>query len=154
MVIICGIPVIIYATLFTAREYSLHAPVSSYSFLLFCFSMLMALLLASSIMTFANVVTALSLSGDGIVYINSILGGLLVGSIAPIPLLPEWFQKINFILPFSGIADIPFRIYIGYIGADQAPYYITRQIIWIVLFYLINAKFFDTLKKRIVIQGG
>lgn len=96
-------------------------------------------------------------------YTNSIWGmtifrraiiSIFSGIIAPLTLFPEWFQKISNILPFKEFIYTPVNIYLGQIGYNEIILVIIKQLIWIVVLYIIAKMFFNHAVKKITINGG
>ncbi len=79
---------------------------------------------------------------------------ILSGCIIPLPFFPDWLQPVLKILPFSGILDIPFRLYLGLVPADQIILVISLQAIWIAAFIGIGWTLLTASIKRVTLQGG
>jgi ABC-2 type transport system permease protein len=79
---------------------------------------------------------------------------LFSGMLVPIALWPEWLEYIARWLPFEGLIDIPFSIYLGKITGVEAWIAIGKQMVW-SLFFLGLGRFLLTRGfSRLVIQGG
>ena len=79
---------------------------------------------------------------------------LFSGMLVPIALWPEWLAHIARWLPFEGLIDIPFSIYLGKITGIKVWIAISKQVAWNLFFIglgrvLLSRGFF-----RLVIQGG
>ena len=79
---------------------------------------------------------------------------LFSGMLVPIALWPEWLAHVARWLPFEGLIDIPFSIYLGKITGIAAWIAIAKQMAWSLFFvglgrFLLNRGF-----SRLVIQGG
>lgn len=79
---------------------------------------------------------------------------ILSGAIAPITLFPQWLQTINQFLPFQEVMYVPINVYLGLQDMTQIPFIIGKQIIWIILLYLLAKVFFNKAIKHITINGG
>ncbi len=79
---------------------------------------------------------------------------LFSGMLVPIALWPEWLEYIARWLPFEGLIDIPFSIYLGKITGVEVWIAISKQMGW-SLFFLGLGRFLLTRGfSRLVIQGG
>lgn len=136
------------------RGFGLMLPFSLPYGLLFVLSLLLAILLVSAISNLTYMLTMLSVSGDGIILIMAVLGELLSGMLIPLPLMPDWIQGVINILPFRGILDTPFRIYLGNIPPSAILPSLLHQAIWIVLLIVLGKLIFTPMRRRVTIQGG
>jgi ABC-2 type transport system permease protein len=78
----------------------------------------------------------------------------MAGSIIPIPLMPEWLQRIAYCLPFRLAADLPFRVYIGNIPVNEALAGILIQVLWFAVLLVLGRILLGITLKRVVVQGG
>ena len=76
------------------------------------------------------------------------------GLIAPITLFPIWFQNISKILPFQEFIYTPVSIYMGMIEEKEILLTFGKQIIWVLILYVIAKKFYNRAIKNITINGG
>ena len=60
------------------------------------------------------------------------------GMVVPLPLFPDWAQPILNALPFRGIVDVPFRLYMGHLPVTEAPFLIAQQILWVVVIVFVG----------------
>ena len=96
-------------------------------------------------------------------YTNSIWGmqvlkkaviSILSGVIAPITLFPIWFQNLSKILPFKELIYTPIEIWLGNMSTNEIIFIIIKQVIWVIILYVIAKVFFDHAVKKITINGG
>jgi ABC-2 type transport system permease protein len=78
----------------------------------------------------------------------------LSGMIVPIPFFPEWAQSIIRILPFSGLVDTPYRLYMGHLPASDLPFLFGHQLIWTGIFVLLGRWMLSRALRRMTVQGG
>ena len=79
---------------------------------------------------------------------------LFSGMLVPIALWPEWLTHIAAWLPFGGLIDIPFRIYLGKITGTDAWVAIGKQMLWVAFFVGLGRILLRRGFSRLVIQGG
>ena len=132
----------------------LTAPISWIAFLMFLLAMIVAVVLSASITLLMNISIFWTLSGYGITRLLASMSMLFSGLIVPLPLFPDWMQPFLNCLPFRGLIDVPFRLYMGHIPAGQAPALILQQLLWITMLLFAGKFFYSHAMKKIIIQGG
>jgi ABC-2 type transport system permease protein len=132
----------------------LRPPESAVAALAFAVSVLCAVLLSSAITVCMHISLFWTLSGQGMIRLMPSLAMIFSGLIVPLPFFPEWSQPIISAMPFRGIMDIPFRLYMGHIPVSQAADYIMQQIAWVIVILLLARTAMGFALKRIVIHGG
>lgn len=121
---------------------------------MFLVAMAGSLLLASVICLLFTVSLLWTLSGEGVSRIGPPIVFFLSGLIIPLPLLPDWLQPVMNALPFRGLMDVPFRLYIGHMGWREGVAAIAGQWLWIVGLCLLGRWTISRGVSRLVIQGG
>lgn len=96
-------------------------------------------------------------------YTNSVWGveilkravlNIFSGMIAPITLFPDFLRKIAEFLPFKDCIYTPINIYFGNISNIEIFQIIIKQLIWIVVLYIIAKFLFNKAIKNITVNGG
>jgi ABC-2 type transport system permease protein len=80
--------------------------------------------------------------------------GFFSGMIVPLAFFPDWSQPALRLLPFSGLADIPFRFYLGTLPPHQLAAHVVLQLFWTIFFVLIGLWLLGAATRRVVVQGG
>ena len=113
-----------------------------------------ALLLSSAISTLLGISLLWTIAGEG--ESSLILGTVFIlsGMIVPLPLFPDRAQPILNILPFRGLVDVPFRLYMGHIPDEEIISTLAHQLVWIVGLVAIGRRVLAQGKRRLVVQGG
>jgi ABC-2 type transport system permease protein len=113
-----------------------------------------ALILSAAITTLITVSLLWTISGEGpaVILIASVT--LLSGMVVPLPLFPDWAQTMLSVLPFRGLMDAPFRLYLGHIPASGVLGILAHQAIWIGVFVIAGRALLARGMRRVVIQGG
>ena len=152
------IPLLLFAgpllSLIGLNDIALALPPTIGTFLLWTLSMAITVVLGCSITSLSNVTMMWTISARGAASILPIFVIILSGMIVPLPLMPDWLVPVLRILPFSGLADTPFRIYSGNLAGMEALWAILHQIIWFVVLVSIGRYFIRRGTRRLVIQGG
>jgi ABC-2 type transport system permease protein len=145
-----SIPIFVLSLLF----FGLQPPTSILSAFGFIISIILAIFLSSSISIIVNISLMWTISGEGVSQILPAIVWIFSGIIIPLPLFPDSVQPILNFLPFRGIMDTPFRLYMGHIPPDQLLNVISHQLIWIVILIALGRWILNRGLKRLVIQGG
>jgi ABC-2 type transport system permease protein len=120
----------------------------------FAGAMVCALLLSCAIGTLMNISLMWTVSGDGVVILLTALVSLLSGMIIPLPLFPDWAQPLLRALPFAGLVDLPYRVYLGNIAPSGLPSVLLRQLLWTGALVLVGRWLLARGMRKIVVQGG
>jgi ABC-2 type transport system permease protein len=76
------------------------------------------------------------------------------GSLVPLPLFPEWTQAFLSILPFRGLVDTPFRLYLGHIPPGDVLFHLAHQLAWAASIVVVGRWVLSRGVRRLVVQGG
>jgi len=120
----------------------------------FAAAMVGALALSAAITTLVSITLLWTLSGDGLSRLIPAAVVLLSGMIVPLPLFPGWAQGILNLLPFRGVVDLPFRLYMGHIPPGQVFAVLAHQLGWTVGLVAIGRLALGRGIRRLVVQGG
>ena len=113
-----------------------------------------ALLLGAAIANLIHISMLWTVAGEGIIQI--VQAGIFIfsGMIIPLPLFPEWAQPLLEFLPFRGLADIPFRLYMGHIPPGQVWSMLAHQLAWTGVLVVFGRWLLARGTRRMVVQGG
>ncbi len=149
-VLLRAVPMFVLAGLF----FGLQAPPSLASAAAWIAATIGALLLSSAIATLLTISMLWTISGEGISRLVPAFTFIFSGMIIPLPFFPEWIQPILNFLPFRGIMDVPFRLYMGHIPPEQAFGVLAHQAVWTVALIALGRWVLGRGARRLVIQGG
>ena len=145
-----GIPTFLISIIF----FAVAIPTQPTTLMAFAVSMTLATFMSAAltITIFSSAFWTLDTTGiSGLSYsIITLFSGMLV----PIALWPEWLAHIAAWLPFGGLIDIPFSIYLGKITGADIWEAIGKQMIWVVFFVGLGRVLLRRGFSRLVIQGG
>jgi len=129
-------------------------PASGASAAAFAAAMVGAACLAAAITALIGITLLWTVSGEGLSRILPAAVVLLSGIVVPLPLFPGWAQAALDVLPFRGVVDLPFRLYIGHIPPSGVFWVLAHQLGWTVA--LVGAGRFALSRgvRRLVVQGG
>ncbi|MCP8967114.1 ABC transporter permease [Ectobacillus ponti] len=134
--------------------YGLSLPPGPWQGGLFVLALLIGLLLLVAISMFIYISVFITMSPIGSLLIFAITGEFLSGMIVPLPLMPDWLQRILYVLPFRLTVDFPFRVYSGHIPTQEALWGIVQQIAWLLVLIWLGKKTMRSVLRRVVVQGG
>jgi ABC-2 type transport system permease protein len=134
-------------------EWRLHPPTVAGG-IAFAAAMACTLLLSCAITTLTNITLMWTVSADGTVSIITALVTLLSGMVIPLPLFPDWAQTALRMLPFAGLVDLPYRVYVGNISPGSVPVVMLRQLLWTAALVLFGRWLLKRGMRRVVVQGG
>jgi len=120
----------------------------------FVLSTIGALLLSSAFTTLWSISLLWTITGDGITRLVPSVVAIFSGLIIPLPLFPDWVQPILNFLPFRGILDVPFRLYMGNIQSHAAPWLFIQQLLWAAVIIAFGRMLLSRGLRRVVVQGG
>ncbi|HEU0034625.1 MAG TPA: ABC-2 family transporter protein [Kofleriaceae bacterium] len=135
-------------------EWRLAPPPSLASGLGFVAALACALALGCAISTLVNISLMWTISGDGAVMLIVTAVALFAGMTVPLPLFPDWAQRVLSLLPFAGLVDLPFRVYTGHIAPGDLAFVLARQLGWTLALVVLGRWLLARGLRRIVVQGG
>lgn len=145
-----AIPIFLLAGLFLG----LQGPSSFAALALFIPAVGAAVLLAASMIVLMTISLLWTISGEGIYRLSSSLVFFFSGIVIPLPFFPEWLQPAIALMPFRGLLDTPFRIYLGVLSGSDAALAIFHQLFWIAVMVLLGRLVLSRAIGRLVVQGG
>lgn len=148
--LVVGIATFIICSLF----WSVTLPVSIINFLLFIIVILLGIPITFFFTMIAGTVGFYSSSIWGMQILRKSIISIFSGLIAPITLFPRWFQNIANILPFKELIYTPINIWLGQITINEIAFVIMKQVLWIVILYVLAKLFFNHAVKKVTINGG
>jgi len=113
-----------------------------------------ALLLSCALSTVMAISLLWTISGDGISNLLPALGLVCSGMQMPLPLFPPWARSVLEFLPFRGLTDTPFRLYMGHLPPQQVLPLFLHQLAWTAALIALGRWLLARGLRRIVIQGG
>ena len=145
-----AIPIFIIAGLFLG----LQPPVSLRAGLMFTVSAFGGLLMASSLVALTTISLLWTISGEGLNRLALPLIFFFSGIGIPLPFFPDWSQPLVAALPFRGLIDTPFRIYLGHLSGQAATAAVLHQLAWIMALVIIGRVILARGLRKLVVQGG
>ena len=145
-----SIPLAVLALLF----FGMQPPASPEALVVWLAATLGAVLLSTALTVILTITLMWTISGEGVAFLVAPAIYFLAGMVIPLPLFPDWAQFILEVLPFRGICDAPFRLYMGHIPIAEAWTVLLHQLIWIMVLVAFGAWLLSKATRRLVVQGG
>jgi ABC-2 type transport system permease protein len=95
-----------------------------------------------------------TISGEGLQQLTVASVLVFSGALVPLPFFPDWAQRVLDVLPFRGLVDIPFRLYLGHIPAGHVFALFASQLAWTIALLAIGRGLIALGTRRMVLQGG
>lgn len=153
-----ALPMLVFAAfvlpLIGLEEWRLVPPPSFAAAVAFAAAFLCTLLLGCALTTLLNITLLWTLNGEGIVLLTGALVTFFSGMIIPLPLFPDWAKPIVQALPFAGLVDLPFRVFIGHIPPHDVVAVLRHQLLWTLALVFFGRWLLSRGMRRIVVQGG
>lgn len=145
---------IFLVTTFLPSPYNLSAPRTLGAFVLFMITLILGALLTVGIAMLIYVIMFYTTSSKGLFNVYAVIAEFFAGSVIPIPFMPEFLQKICYLLPFRLSFDLPFRIYTGNISINEGIISVLIQLFWLAIIVFVGSRLINRLAKKLVIHGG
>jgi ABC-2 type transport system permease protein len=145
-----AIPIFLVAMPF----FGMQAPSSFASGFAWLIATIGALVLSSAITTILSISLLWTISGLGITRLVTGIVIIFSGMIVPLPLFPSWAQPMINAMPFRGLMDTPFRLYIGHISPEHVVFVIAHQLAWSFALILLGRYILARGLHKLVVQGG
>ena len=153
-----SIPMVIFAMILLPAagfsRWGMMVPPDTAALVAFTVSIFCALLLACAITMLMHVILVWTISGEGFNRLMPSVVTAFSGMIIPLPLFPAWAQPFLNVQPFRGLVDVPYRIYVGNIPADQAWSNIASQLAWTLVIVLLGRWMLSRSLRELAVQGG
>lgn len=120
----------------------------------FIVSMAIAIIMGAAITITVSGTVFWTLDATGISAFSSTIVIFFSGFLVPISLWPRWLAQIASWLPFEGLVNLPFSIYLGKIVGTGILIAIGKQLFWTLVFIGLGRMILHRGFSRLVVQGG
>jgi ABC-2 type transport system permease protein len=144
------LPILVFAYAFCG----LMLPPSPAAAVAWAAAMAGAVVLSAAMTTLVTISLIWTVSGDGIAHLFFAMSILLSGMNIPLPLFPGWIRPVVEALPFRGLVDTPYRLYVGYSAPAEAPGLILGQLAWAAVTVAAGTLLLRRGLKRLAVMGG
>lgn len=148
-----SVPMLIIAMLLP-EGWRIKAPSSAGGLLCAAVSLGLGLMCVCALDMITTGFTVRTLDSRGMQSALNLLMVTLSGNILPLTLFPDSWQNVIRLLPYAQLLDAPIRLYCGQQPVSGAPAVWLCQTVWTALLILLGRKFWESNRRRIVVQGG
>ncbi len=149
-VVLRAVPLIVLVSV----VFDFQAPHSLSAGLAFVVTIFGALLLSCAITNILSISLMWTISGEGVTGFAPTVVMMFSGMIVPLPFFPDWAQSFIHFLPFAGLVDTPYRLYVGHLPASDLPILLAHQLAWTVAIVLLGQWMLSRGLRRMTVQGG
>lgn len=148
--IFTSLPILIISIIF----WEFKVPKNLATFLFFLISVVLALVLMYLIDYSLGILVFWVKNGLYVDLIKESLFEIFSGATIPLWFYPDFMVSISNYLPFRLIAFEPISIYLGKSSNEACLRVILLQLLWIVVFYIIEKFLWKAAQKLVFVQGG
>lgn len=113
-----------------------------------------AVILSATIGALLTITLLWTISGRGLQLLVTAGAWTFSGIVLPLPLFPDWAQPVLNVLPFRGLMDVPFRLYLGHLPPTAVLGLLAHQATWVLLLTAFGRWLLARGTRRLVVQGG
>ncbi len=125
-----------------------------YRILLYLFSMLMSFFIYVLFDFVFGMISFCTTYLFGMLIIRNAVIAFLTGQLIPLSFFPEVMQRVFEYMPFSSMVYVPVMIYLGKYSGKELVFVLVRQLVWIVILYVIGSLLWKKITKRMIVLGG
>ncbi len=140
--------------LFSCLFFKIAIPQGATVFIAFAVSMSLAILMSTSLTVTILGTAFWTLDSTGVTGTTHSIITFFSGMLVPLALWPSWLAQIGMWLPFEGLVNIPFSIYLGKITGFSILTGLFKQMLWVIFFCAFGRAILKLGFSRLVIQGG
>jgi ABC-2 type transport system permease protein len=118
----------------------------------FFVSVLAAVLLSAAMTSLVSISLLFTAQGKGVQMLTGSVVNLFSGALVPLPLLPEGWRTLLDVLPFRGLMDTPFRLWLG--QTDGWPWLVAHQLVWVLVLVALGRVLVGRAVRRMEVHGG
>ena len=135
-------------------EWALGPPIDLAAAALYLLATALALLLGVAVTAVTISLMFWTVSSEGARYVLPAVVWFCGGMVVPLPLLPDGLAMLLGYLPFAGLMDVPFRIYVGHLTGVEALLRLGLHLGWLIVLILLGRLLLARGLRRVVILGG
>lgn len=90
----------------------------------------------------------------GMIVIKNVIVNIFSGIMIPLWFMPEPLMKVIEFTPFESIYFAPLKLYLGQMTAEQILICFLKQIVWVLILWLVGEIIWRKGNRKLVVQGG
>ena len=148
-----ALPMLVFAALLP-EGWGIALPASVPALALSLAALLLGLCCVCAMENITMAFTMRTLDPRGFQAMLNLLMMILSGSLLPLTLYPDSWQRVITLLPYAQMLDAPIRLYTGEYALPQAPGVLLLQGGWTAVLILTGMMLWKRNQRRLIIQGG
>ena len=148
-----ALPMLVFAALLP-EGWGIALPASVPALALSLAALLLGLCCVCAMENITMAFTMRTLDPRGFQAMLNLLMTILSGSLLPLTLYPDSWQRVITLLPYAQMLDAPIRLYTGEYALPQAPGVLLLQGGWTAVLILTGMMLWKRNQRRLIIQGG
>ncbi len=148
-----ALPMLVFAALLP-EGWGIALPASVPALALSLAALLLGLCCVCAMENITMAFTMRTLDPRGFQAMLNLLMMILSGSLLPLTLYPDSWQRVITLLPYAQMLDAPIRLYTGEYALPQAPGVLLLQGGWTGVLVLTGMMLWKRNQRRLIIQGG
>ena len=148
-----ALPMLVFAALLP-EGWEIALPASVPALALSLAALLLGLCCVCAMENITMAFTMRTLDPRGFQAMLNLLMTILSGSLLPLTLYPDSWQRVITLLPYAQMLDAPIRLYTGEYALPQAPGVLLLQGGWTGVLVLTGMMLWKRNQRRLIIQGG
>ena len=148
-----ALPMLVFAALLP-EGWGIALPASVPALALSLAALLLGLCCVCAMENITMAFTMRTLDPRGFQAMLNLLMTILSGSLLPLTLYPDSWQRVITLLPYAQMLDAPIRLYTGEYALPQAPGVLLLQGGWTGVLVLTGMMLWKRNQRRLIIQGG
>lgn len=90
----------------------------------------------------------------GMLMAKEAIMSFLCGQLIPLSFFPGAIQNVFEFLPFSSMVYTPVMIYLGKYAGMELVLVLAKQVLWVVILYVLGSLIWKQVTKRLIVLGG
>ncbi len=132
--------------------FGMRMPTDVGAALAFLLSIVAAVALSAAIVTLISISLLFTTSAKGVQLLAGAVVNLFSGALVPLALLPDTWSALVHALPFRGVMDTPFRLWLG--DTQGWPVLVAHQLGWTLAFAFLGWVLVRRAVRRMEVHGG
>jgi ABC-2 type transport system permease protein len=132
--------------------FDMRMPPSASAAAAFAVSVVAAVLLSATITTLISISLLFTTSAKGVQMLSGAVVNLGSGALVPLALLPDAWRPLFDALPFRGLMDTPFRLWLGH--TDGWAMLVAHQLGWALALAILGRALVGVAVRRMEVHGG
>jgi ABC-2 type transport system permease protein len=146
--------VIVITSAILIMTLQIPVPKDIITWLYFILSIILALIIKFGIVYLFSMLVFITSSYMGIQWARAAITNLFSGGLVPLVFFPDWCREIFSYMPFRYIVSFPASIFLNQASVSQMNNEFLKEVLWILLLFVLGKGLFTVSIRKITIYGG